>query len=249
MADLIGKNINETYQGLLKTTSNGALVGDVITDGNGNSSALKLGVSTNGSTFDGALTTLTNFTANNTITSNNNLCVKNNATIDNNITVGGDTTVNGITASNFKFSGAGEFGGSIAFNNAISVAGVSTLASTNVTGNITATGNLTVNGTINAGADIVAFSSSDSRLKDNLITIDSKNYVNSLTGFEFDWNERSKRSGKGKGIIAQDLYKIDKSLVHVNNDGYLSVDYIGLIPVLIEEVKRLNIEIEELKEK
>ena len=83
--------------------------------------------------------------------------------------------------------------------------------------------------------------------KDNLIPIDSQNYVNNLTGFEFDWNERSKRSGKGKGIIAQDLYKIDKTLVHETNEGYLAVDYIGLIPVLIEEIKRLGNEIEKLK--
>jgi hypothetical protein len=184
MASLEGKNINDTYDGLLKTITNNVLNGDVITDGKGNPSALKLGNSLNSSTFDSDLNTSSNFVAGNNITADNNL---------------------------------------------------------------SANGNLTVSGTISGEGDIIAFTSSDSRLKDNLIPIDSQNYVNNLTGYEFDWNERSKRSGKGKGIIAQHLYQIDKSLVHETNEGYLTVDYIGLIPVLIEEVKRLGKEIEELK--
>ena len=247
MADLIGKNINQTYQGLLKTQSNNELVGDVITDGNGNISALSLGRSLNGSTFDGALTTATNLVAGNNIIANNNLTVKGTADICNNLLVGGNTNIGPITATNFQFGGSGTFDGDIRFNNTICVIGVSNIATTNVAGNICASGDLTVGGTISATGDIIAFTSSDSRLKDNLLPIDSKNYVSNLTGFEFDWNERSKRSGKGKGIIAQDLYQIDKSLVHESNEGYLSVDYIGLIPILIEEVKRLGKEIEELK--
>jgi hypothetical protein len=247
MATLEGKNINNTYDGLLKTISNNELVGDVITDGKGNPSALRLGNSGNSSTFDSNLNTSQNFVAGNDITANNNLLVKVNATIENDITVNGNTTMNDITANNFQFDGTGVFDEGILFNNSITVVGDSNLASTNVNGNLSANGNLTVTGTISGDGDIIAFTSSDSRLKDNLIPIDSQNYVNNLTGYEFDWNERSKRSGKGKGIIAQHLYQIDKSLVHETNEGYLTVDYIGLIPVLIEEVKRLGKEIEELK--
>jgi|TARA_E500000318_G_C3492547_1_gene185011 hypothetical protein len=248
MADLINKNINETYQGLLKTSSNSELAGsDLITDGNGVESALTLGIAGTGSIFSGGLTTTSNLIASCDITANQNLCVKGSSQIVNDISVCGDTNIKGITATNFQFGGGGTFTSAISFNNAISVIGISTLANTNVNGNITTTGNLTVGGTINASGDVIAFSSSDSRLKDNLIPIDSQNYVNNLTGFEFDWNERSKRSGKGKGIIAQDLYKIDKTLVHETNEGYLAVDYIGLIPVLIEEIKRLGNEIEKLK--
>ncbi len=248
MGDLIGKNINATYQGLLKTTTNGGLVGDVITDGLGQPSALTLGRNSNGSSFDGALNVAGNISSDKNIISNINLTVKNNATIDNNLTVSGSTNLQHIDATTFNFAGAGNFGSAITFGNTISVQGISTFGSTiNVTGDITATQDLTIGGTLRATGDLIAFSSSDSRLKDNLKPIDSQNYVSNLTGFEFDWNERSKRSGKGKGIIAQDLYKIDKSLVHETKEGYLSVDYIGLIPVLIEEVKRLSKEIEELK--
>ena len=240
---LLAKNINQTYQSLLKTSTNSQLAGDIITDGAGTQSALFLGKSGSSSKFDGALTVAQNFLAGGALTTNNNLCVKGSTIIDNNIIVKGDTNVNGITATNFKFSGGGAFNAGITFNNTISVAGVSTLCNTNIDGELTVTGG------ISAGGDIVDFDSSDIRLKDNLIPINSQNYVDNLTGFEFDWNERSKRSGKGKGIIAQDLYKIDKTLVHETNEGYLAVDYIGLIPVLIEEVKRLSKEIEELKNK
>ena len=238
---LLAKNINQTYQSLLKTSTNNQLAGDIITDGAGTRSALFLGKSGNSSKFDGALTVAQNLLAGGGLTTNNNLCVKGSSTINNNITVTGDTNINGITATNFKFGGGGAFNAGITFNNTISVAGVATLANTNIGGELTVTGG------ISAGGDIVAFHSSDSRLKNNLIPINSQNYVENLTGFEFDWNERSKRSGKGKGIIAQDLYKIDKTLVHETNEGYLAVDYIGLIPVLIEEVKRLGREIEKLK--
>ncbi len=89
MGDLICKNINATYQGLLKTTTNGGLVGDVITDGLGQASALTLGRNSNGSSFDGSLNVVGNIASDSCITANDNLCVKNNATIDNNLTFHG----------------------------------------------------------------------------------------------------------------------------------------------------------------
>lgn len=242
MASLLGKNINETYEGLLKTDNNSQFTGSTqITDGLGNNSALTLGTASNGSSFNGSLTVNTNILACNNLTTNNNLCVKGSSVIDNNLIVTGDTIVAGISASNFKFNGAGSFNGAISFNNSISVAGTSTMVDTTINGD------LTVNGTINSSGDIIAFSTSDSRLKDNLKPIQSDTYINNLTGYEFDWNSRSKRKGKGKGIIAEDLYKVDKSLVRENGDGYLTVDYMSLIPVLLEEVKRLGKELHNLK--
>jgi len=242
MASLLGQNINETYEGLLKTFDNSSLsTSNRITDGLGTCTALSLGTTSNASSFDGSLAVGTTLLVNNDITTNNNICVKGSTTVDNNLTVTGNTITGGLTGTNFKLNGTGSFDGAITFNNTITVNGISNLADTNINGD------LTVTGTISSTGDIIAFASSDSRLKDNLVPIESTNYINNLTGYEFDWNGRSKRSGKGKGIIAQDLYKIDKTLVHETNDGYLSVDYIGLIPVLIEEVKRLGKEIDELK--
>jgi hypothetical protein len=51
------------------------------------------------------------------------------------------------------------------------------------------------------------------------------------------------------GLIAQDLQKIYPDLVYQNDSGYLSVNYIGLIPILIQSIKELNTELEALKAK
>jgi hypothetical protein len=252
---LLGKNINESYEGLLKTSTNNILAtSNQITDGLGNITSLTLGSGSNGSCFAGSLAVDTSICAGGNLTTASNLIVNGTGNFDNSIRVVGNTLVGGnLTATNFSLNGVGTFGGATTFNNSINVKGFSSLVNTCVDGTLGVAGltilkgGLQVTGTITATSDIIAFSSSDSRLKDNLIPINSENFVNNLTGYEFDWNDRSKRSGKGKGIIAQDLLKIDESLVRENSEGFLTVDYIGLIPVLIEEVKRLGKEIEKLK--
>jgi len=52
---------------------------------------------------------------------------------------------------------------------------------------------------------------------------------------------------KHYGLIAQELREIYPDLVYEDGDGYLSVDYIGIIPLLISSVKELKAEIDELK--
>ncbi|MCF6356441.1 MAG: T9SS type A sorting domain-containing protein [Draconibacterium sp.] len=42
---------------------------------------------------------------------------------------------------------------------------------------------------------------------------------------------------KRLGFVAQDLQKVFPELVEQNSDGYLSIDYIGIISVLVEAVK------------
>ena len=119
-----------------------------------------------------------------------------------------------------------------------------------VNGNTSITGNLTVDGTINATCDITAFFTSDKRLKNNIIKIDdSNNVINSLNGYTYDWDEKSGKTGEGVGVIAQEVKELIPSAVRENKDGYLSVDYIKLIPYLIEEVKSLNNRIKTLKDK
>ncbi len=82
---------------------------------------------------------------------------------------------------------------------------------------------------------------SDVRLKENIQTIeDAVDKVSRMRGVTFDMN--GKRSA---GVIAQELQEVMPELV---NDGeYLSVAYGNLVSVLIEAVKELKAEIEELK--
>ena len=115
--------------------------------------------------------------------------------------------------------------------------------------NFSATGT-TACGNLSATGDLVAFCTSDRRLKDSLEHInDSQIIVRSLSGYSFDGNEESEEYGTDIGLIAQDVQEVLPSAVQERDNGFLAVDYVKLIPVLVEEVKRLNGEINELKNK
>ncbi len=49
------------------------------------------------------------------------------------------------------------------------------------------------------------------------------------------------------GFIAQDVQAVFPELVTEDSEGYLSVDYLGLIPVLVESLKEQQAQIEELE--
>jgi len=93
-------------------------------------------------------------------------------------------------------------------------------------------------GTITAAGDVVAYS--DKRLKSNIKTLDGSK-VYDMRGVSF-----IKDNKKGSGVIAQEIQKIAPELV---NDGseYLGVAYGNLSGYLIEAIKELKAEIEELK--
>jgi len=50
------------------------------------------------------------------------------------------------------------------------------------------------------------------------------------------------------GFIAQELMKVYPDLVHEDEYGYLSVNYTGMIPVLVEAIKELKVELDVLRE-
>jgi len=49
------------------------------------------------------------------------------------------------------------------------------------------------------------------------------------------------------GLIAQDVQLIYPDLVYQDPEGYLAINYTGLIPLLIESIKELKAEVDELK--
>ena len=104
-------------------------------------------------------------------------------------------------------------------------------------------------GTISAGGDVVAFASSDKRLKDNLTKIEaSLEKVSKLNGYSFDWNDNQQSySGHDYGVVAQEVEAIFPELVRTRDNGYKAVKYEKLIPVLIEAIKELNIKVSKLE--
>jgi len=75
--------------------------------------------------------------------------------------------------------------------------------------------------------------------------------ISKLNGMYYEWNEKmteiSGVSGNSYGVIAQEVQKEFPEMVQRQENGYLAVDYIQLIPVIIESVKELNTEIKHLK--
>ena len=109
---------------------------------------------------------------------------------------------------------------------------------------------LTVTGALRVTGDITAFATSDERLKDNKKCItDANNIINGLNNYCFDWNDKSDREGTGIGVLAQDVQKVLPNAVCERDNGYLAVDYNQFIPVLLQRVKELSAEVEELKAK
>lgn len=62
------------------------------------------------------------------------------------------------------------------------------------------------------------------------------------------FNEESQMFKKSHfGLIAQELQEIYPNLVYEEGNGYLSIDYVGLIPILVQSIKELNAKIENLE--
>ena len=62
------------------------------------------------------------------------------------------------------------------------------------------------------------------------------------------YNESDQLFKKAKyGVIAQDLQKIYPDLVYEDNEGNLSVDYMGLVPIMIKAIQSQQKKIEELE--
>ena len=107
-------------------------------------------------------------------------------------------------------------------------------------------------GTLQATGDIVAFASSDERLKDDIQPIKNPlDKINSISGNSFVWNEEKQDIYKGKdyGVIAQEIEKVLPELVRENEWGYKAVKYDKLVSLLIEGIKELSTEVNKLKNK
>ena len=104
---------------------------------------------------------------------------------------------------------------------------------------------------IYARNDLIANYSSDQRLKDQVIKIDTAlNKVEEIGGYQFTWNNNVDDHRAGSidyGVIAQEVEEILPHAVDINNRGYKTVNYNSLIPLLIEAVKELSGRVKELE--
>ena len=123
-------------------------------------------------------------------------------------------------------------------------------------------GNILVTGTVNG----VTISSSDYRLKENVENLPSNTLddICKINVIKFNYKQREVENADGKmvglyeedspvlthkhyGVIAQELQKIYPDLVIEGEDGYLSVNYVELVPLLIQSVQELSAKLDEAR--
>ena len=207
---------------------------------------------------DGTATFNDTLTANGTATFNNTLTAEKAATFNDTLTANGEATFNNTLTAN----GAATFkdtltaNGTATFNNTLTAEKAATFKDTltaekaaTFNDTLTAEKAATFNDTLTCNQQIKAtsfYATSDKRLKENIVDYVPENSILDLPIKEFDF----KSDGSHHiGCIAQDLQKICPELVQEGEDGYLSIEESKLVYLLLNEVKLLKAEVEELKEK
>ena len=113
---------------------------------------------------------------------------------------------------------------------------------------IKGSGNLTVKGTVMANGVTLT---SDARYKTNVQPLNNAlDDVMNLRGVTYDWDRakwpaKNFPEGQQIGFIAQELEKIFPQLVATDRNGYKSVMYQNLTPILVEAVKMLKGQLDE----
>ncbi len=155
-----------------------------------------------------------------------------------------------LDADTAHLSDTQTFSGAKTFSAAVNITN-STASTTITTGALIVTGGVGISGALNVGGDVVAYASSDERLKNNIEIISNPiEKVKQLKGVTWEWNENAdelQQSLPNVGVIAQDVEKVLPQLVHDRENGYKGVDYAKLTGLLIEAIKEQQKQIEELK--
>ena len=119
-----------------------------------------------------------------------------------------------------------------------------------------------VNGDIRATGNVIAYHSSDARLKENILEItDALEKLASIRGVTYVWAEDAgldtsgpnfniyfPRTGQA-GVIAQEVQEVMPDAVHVRDNDMLAIDYLHITALLIQCVRELKARVEQLESK
>ena len=90
---------------------------------------------------------------------------------------------------------------------------------------------------------------SDSRLKTSIYPLQNTlSKVLQLNGYSYKWKDSNRDSSKQIGMLAQEVQQLFPQLVSEDENGLLSVNYSGLIPLLISSIKEQQKIIDSLKQ-
>jgi hypothetical protein len=108
-------------------------------------------------------------------------------------------------------------------------------------------------GLIRATNDVIAYYSSDERLKENFENIpNSLDKLKQINGYSFDWIPMEgihENEGHDIGVKAQEIEAVLPEIVTTRENGYKAVKYDKLVALLIETNKELLSRIEALEAK
>jgi hypothetical protein len=116
------------------------------------------------------------------------------------------------------------------------------------TGNVGIGGTVTaytcyVNGDVYATGDLIAYS--DVAGKTDIITLENAlDKVDLLRGVSYT---RKDSGAKKVGLVAQEVLDIVPEVVY-NSDGHVGLSYQSLVAILIEAIKELRTEVDEIKQ-
>jgi hypothetical protein len=138
---------------------------------------------------------------------------------------------------------------------AVAGTGVSVSAGTGAVtfsiGQAVATNSAVTFASVAASGDIVAYSTSDKRHKNNIQLIpNALEKVSKLNGVTWEWNDDvedvTKLSPK-TGLIAQEVQEVLPEVVTERENGFLGLDYSKMVGLLVEAIKEQQTQIAELK--
>ena len=141
-------------------------------------------------------------------------------------------------------SSSGQYQTVAAINSTIHTSICGPPQSTNISCNIISCNTVTATGGITA---LSFTSTSDYRIKENVVSLNDTYIVDGLNPVKY-FNKLSKK--EDIGLIAHELGEIYPILVNGEKDGSetQSVNYTGLIPILIKEIKELKNRVKYLEE-
>jgi hypothetical protein len=155
-----------------------------------------------------------------------NLALK--ANLNDKLSVFGSTTSGELASVISDETGTGN----LVFNASPSFTGTISAAEINATGNVTSP---------------FFYSQSDINLKKDLVQVtNALDIVNQLDGYWFKWKNNDADS---LGMIAQHVESVLPMLIGTSPDGSKTIQYNGIIAILLEAIKAQQIQIDEIKAK
>jgi|TARA_R100000030_G_scaffold75294_1_gene58411 hypothetical protein len=110
--------------------------------------------------------------------------------------------------------------------------------------------------TVRVEGDVIAFYSSDARLKENVEPIDNAlEKINKISGYTYNWKDHFilQKGGednyfmkkKDVGVMAHEVEEVLPEVVAERKTGIKAVRYEKIVPLLIEAVKELSKKVDE----